>query len=52
MQTEERKVKVLSSMMVDLTSYVDVDPKEVGGVLAALGTAATLLVKVIQDWKK
>ena len=30
MQTEERKVKVLSSMMVDLTSYVDVDPKEVG----------------------
>ena len=30
MRTEERKVKVLSSMMVDLTSYVDVDPKEVG----------------------
>ncbi len=29
-QTEERKVKVLSSMMVDLTHFVDVDPKEVG----------------------
>ena len=29
-QTEQRNVKVLSSMMVDLTSYVDIDPKEVG----------------------
>ncbi len=29
-QTEERKVKVLSSMMVDITHFVDVDPKEVG----------------------
>ena len=29
-QTEERNVKVLSNMMVDITSYVDVDPKEVG----------------------
>ena len=29
-QTEERNVKVLSSMMVDLTSYVDIDPQEVG----------------------
>ncbi|MDD3340040.1 MAG: DNA-directed RNA polymerase subunit beta, partial [Lachnospiraceae bacterium] len=29
-QTEERKTKVLSSMMVDITSFVDVDPKEVG----------------------
>ena len=29
-QTEERNVKVLSSMMVDITSFVDVDPKEVG----------------------
>ncbi|MGI6069321.1 MAG: DNA-directed RNA polymerase subunit beta [Blautia sp.] len=28
--TEERKVKVLSSMMVDIRSHVDVDPKEVG----------------------
>ncbi len=27
---EERKVKVLSSMMVDLASVVDIDPKEVG----------------------
>ena len=27
---EERKVKVLSNMMVDITSFVDVDPKEVG----------------------
>ncbi len=29
-QGEERKIKVLSSMMVDLTSFVDVDPKELG----------------------
>ena len=29
-QAEERNVKVLSSMMVDITNYVDVDPKEVG----------------------
>ena len=29
-QTEEKKVKVLSSMMVDLTHYVDCDPKELG----------------------
>ncbi|MCR4691687.1 MAG: DNA-directed RNA polymerase subunit beta [Lachnospiraceae bacterium] len=29
-ETEERKVKVLSNMMVDLTSYVDCDPKELG----------------------
>ena len=29
-QTEERKVKVLSSMMVDITNYVDADPKELG----------------------
>ena len=30
LQTEERKVKVLSSMMVELTHYVDCDPKELG----------------------
>ena len=29
-QTEERKVKVLSSMMVELTHYVDCEPKELG----------------------
>ncbi|MDO4522754.1 MAG: DNA-directed RNA polymerase subunit beta [Eubacteriales bacterium] len=29
-QTEERNTKVLSSMMVDITSFVDVDPEEVG----------------------
>ncbi len=29
-QTEDRNVKVLSSMMVDITHFVDVDPKEVG----------------------
>ena len=29
-QTEEKVVKVLSNMMVDLTSWVDVDPAEVG----------------------
>ncbi|MDO4334062.1 MAG: DNA-directed RNA polymerase subunit beta [Eubacteriales bacterium] len=29
-QTEEKKVKVLSSMMVDLTHYVDCDAKELG----------------------
>ena len=29
-QTEEKAVKVLSNMMVDLTSWVDVDPAEVG----------------------
>ncbi|MCD7981318.1 MAG: DNA-directed RNA polymerase subunit beta [Clostridiales bacterium] len=29
-QTEERNVKVLSSMMVDIRGFVDVDPKEVG----------------------
>ena len=29
-QTEERNVKVLSSMMVDLTTYVDCNPKDFG----------------------
>ena len=29
-QTEERNVKVLSSMMVDLTAYVDCNPKDFG----------------------
>ena len=29
-ETEEKEVKVLSSMMVDITSLVDVDPQEVG----------------------
>ncbi len=29
-QTEERNVKVLSNMMVDLKAFVDCDPKEVG----------------------
>ncbi|MBQ4523175.1 MAG: DNA-directed RNA polymerase subunit beta [Lachnospiraceae bacterium] len=29
-QTEERNVKVLSNMMVDLGNYVDVDPAELG----------------------
>ncbi|MCC8045423.1 MAG: DNA-directed RNA polymerase subunit beta [Clostridiales bacterium] len=29
-RTEERDVKVISSMMVDLRSYVDCDPKELG----------------------
>jgi len=29
-QTEERNVKVLSSMMVDLTKYVECNPKELG----------------------
>ena len=29
-ETEEKEVKVLSSMMVDITSLVDVDPEEVG----------------------
>ena len=29
-QCEERNVKVLSSMMVDITHFVDVDPQEVG----------------------
>ena len=28
-ETEERKVKVLSNMMVDITRWLDVDPKEV-----------------------
>ena len=28
-ETEEKEVKVLSSMMVDITSFVDVDPEEV-----------------------
>ena len=30
LETEEREVKVLSNMMVDIRSFVDVDPKEVG----------------------
>ena len=30
LQGEERNVKVLSNMMVDVTHFVDVDPKEVG----------------------
>ena len=30
METEERVVKVLSNMMVDLAAYVDVDPEELG----------------------
>ncbi|MBR6222399.1 MAG: DNA-directed RNA polymerase subunit beta [Lachnospiraceae bacterium] len=29
-QTEERNVKVLSNMMVDITKYIDFDPEEVG----------------------
>lgn len=29
-QTEERNIKILSNMMVDITDFVDVDPKEVG----------------------
>ena len=29
-ETEEKEVKVLSSMMVDITSFVDVNPEEVG----------------------
>ncbi len=29
-QTEQRNVKILSNMMVDITNYVDVDPQEVG----------------------
>ncbi len=29
-QTEERNVKVLSNLMVDITSFVDCDPKELG----------------------
>ena len=29
-QTEQRNVKVLSSMMVDLRSYLDIDPQSVG----------------------
>ena len=29
-QTEEKNVKVLSNMMVDITSHVDCDPKELG----------------------
>ena len=29
-ETEERNVKVLSSMMVDITNFVDVNPREVG----------------------
>ena len=29
-QGEERKIKVLSNMMVDLRNYVDTDPKELG----------------------
>ena len=29
-QTEEKKVKVLSNMMVDITSFVDCNPKELG----------------------
>lgn len=29
-QTEESNVKVLSNMMVDITAFIDIDPKEVG----------------------
>ena len=29
-QTEERNVKVLSNMMVDITNFIDCDPKELG----------------------
>ena len=29
-QTETRNVKVLSSMMVDITAYCDIDPEEIG----------------------
>ncbi|MBR1568239.1 MAG: DNA-directed RNA polymerase subunit beta [Lachnospiraceae bacterium] len=29
-QTEERNVKVLSNMMVDITEFVDIDPEEMG----------------------
>ena len=30
LETEEREVKILSNMMVDIRGFVDVDPKEVG----------------------
>lgn len=30
MQGEERNVKILSNMMVDITNFVNVKPKEVG----------------------
>ena len=30
LETEEREVKILSNMMVDIHNFVDVDPKEVG----------------------
>ena len=30
LETEEREVKILSNMMVDIRSFVDVEPKEVG----------------------
>ena len=30
LETEEREVKILSNMMVDIRNFVDVDPKEVG----------------------
>lgn len=33
-------------------AFKDVDPKDVGGILTAVGAAVTLAVKVIQDWKK
>jgi len=29
-QTEESNIKVLSNMMVDITAFIDIDPKEVG----------------------
>ncbi|MCR5591045.1 MAG: DNA-directed RNA polymerase subunit beta [Lachnospiraceae bacterium] len=59
-QCEERNVRVLSNMMVDITSFVDCDPKELGitelvyypalqALLAEYGSDAEGLAEAISD---
>ncbi len=49
-QTEERNVKVLSNMMVELTNFVDCDPKELGITeLVYYPFLATLLEEYKED---
>ena len=48
-QTEERNVKVLSNMMVDLTTYVDCDPEELGVTELVYYPALAQLMEEYED---
>ena len=48
-QTEERNVKVLSNMMVDLTTYVDCNPEELGVTELVYYPALAQLMEEYED---